>query len=58
MTKIILDLKDVKLQDLELRNIVEKLWNRVQELNERTKRQTKQIQEIQRKLKIEDKENA
>jgi chaperonin cofactor prefoldin len=52
MNKIIIESENIQLHDEELRKIVEKLWNRVQELNERTKRQTTQINELKKKLGI------
>lgn len=50
MTTIILKAKG-ELQDEELRTWVSKLQAKVDTLNERTKRQTFQIRELEKKLK-------
>ena len=51
MTKIILDIKDCKLEDEELRELFVKLITKVETLNERTKAHTIQIRELKKKLK-------
>jgi peptidoglycan hydrolase CwlO-like protein len=35
----------------ELQKVVEKLWGKMETINERTKRQTDQIHELQKKIK-------
>jgi len=49
MNKIILQ-ADCKFEDTELRNIVKQLETKIQTLNERTKRQTIQIRELEKKV--------
>jgi chaperonin cofactor prefoldin len=51
--KIILT-AETELKDNELREIVEKLWTKFETLNDRTKRQTIEIQELRRKLKCQN----
>lgn len=41
------------LKDNELRAIVEKLWTKVETINERTKEQTRSIKQIEKTLKKE-----
>lgn len=48
--KIILS-ADTELKDNELRGIVNKLWSKVETLNDRTKRQTIEIRELNKKIK-------
>lgn len=43
--------KDAKFQDVELRNYIQKLETKIDSINDRTKRQTSQIQELQKKIK-------
>jgi chaperonin cofactor prefoldin len=50
MNEIILTAK-AEFKDNELREYVDKLWVKMETLNERTKRQTKDIQELRRMLK-------
>ena len=49
MNKIILQ-ADCKFEDVELRKLFTQLITKVETLNERTKRQTIQIKELQKKL--------
>ena len=42
---------DTKITKKELIEVVEKLWVKVETLNERTKRHTKDIQELRREIK-------
>lgn len=50
MNKIILQ-AECKFEDTELREVVKQLETKIQTLNERTKRQTIQIRELQNKSK-------
>ena len=43
--------EDIKFQDNELRNYIQKLETKIDSINDRTKRQTIQIQELQKKIK-------
>ena len=51
MTKIILDLKDCKLEDKEAREVLMKLDTKMNTINERTKDHTIQIRELEKKIK-------
>ena len=51
MTKIILDIKDCKLEDKEAREVLMKLDTKITTINERTKNHTFQIRELEKKLK-------
>jgi hypothetical protein len=48
--KIVLE-ANTELRDNELREVVNKLWVRIESINERTKRQTIQIRELQMEVK-------
>ena len=48
--KIVLE-ANTELRDNELREVVNKLWVRIESINERTKRQTFQIREIEKEVK-------
>jgi len=51
MSKIILDIKDCKLEDEELRELFSKLITKVETLNERTKNHTWHLHELEKRLK-------
>ena len=51
MSKIILDLKDCKLEDKEAREVLMKLDTRIITINERTKNHTIEIRELKNKIK-------
>ena len=51
MSKIILDLKDCKLEDKEAREVIMKLDKRIITINERTKNHTIEIRELKNKIK-------
>ena len=50
MNKIILT-ADCEIEDKKLREWVSKLWTKMETLNERTKRLTRDIQELRREIK-------
>jgi hypothetical protein len=48
--KIILT-AEAEIEDKKLREWVSKLWTKMETINERTKKQTREIQELRRKIK-------
>jgi len=53
MNKIILEVNTLKFQDNQVREVVGKLITKIETLNERTKKHTIEIRELNNKLKGE-----
>jgi hypothetical protein len=52
MTKIIIESENIQLQDKELRELFDKVCTKILTLNERTKRQTIQIRDLEKRIKL------